>query len=132
MLISLKYLCFYLYSLDIKFYKKLYNFFFSFNYVFISLNNCFVSGGVVNRLTMMMENSEIKKAGSIPGIISSDGSECDSADATPSLSQMMTETVPVSIPAIAPHFVVRFHHSESIISGPNDAASPPHAKATKK
>jgi len=79
-------------------------------------------------LTITMANSERKNAGSIPGIMSSVGIDDD----TPSLSHIITVSAPVIIPTIAPCFVVFFHHSDSIISGPNAAASPPHAKATRK
>ena len=50
----------------------------------------------------------------------------------PNLSQRITVTVPETIPAIAPHFVIRFHQRDKMIKGPNEAASPPQANATKK
>lgn len=79
-------------------------------------------------LTIIMADSDMKNAGSIPGIISSLGIDA----AIPSLSQMITVRAPVIMPAIAPCFVVFFHHSDSMISGPNAAANPPHAKATRR
>jgi len=87
-----------------------------------------VSGGFVKRLTIIMQHNDTKNAGNIPGTTNSGGIDA----AIPHLSHIITVTVPEIIPAIAPHFVVRFHQSERIIKGPNDAANPPHAKATKK
>ena len=95
-------------------------------------NNFSVSGGTVNILITTIQHKDIKKAGSIPGIINSEDNKLDSIAAIPSLSQIITVNVPDIIPAIAPHFVVRFHQSDKIIKGPNEAASPPQAKATKK
>ena len=87
-----------------------------------------VSGGTVKRLTITIQASAIKNAGTIPG-----KTRLGSIDAAiPNLSQIIIVRVPESIPAIAPHFVIRFHHRERIITGPNEAAKPPHAKATKK
>ena len=71
-------------------------------------------------------------AGNIPGMINSEDKDLASMSAIPNLSHIITQTVPEIIPIIAPHLVVRFHQSDNIMSGPKDAARPPHAKATKK
>lgn len=96
-------------------------------------NSCFDVGGTVTKLTMMMQHSDIKNAGNIPGTTSSSCTDMFfKKEATPSLSHIITVAAPDTIPAIAPHIVVRFHQRDNIIKGPNDAASPPHAKATRK
>lgn len=84
-------------------------------------------------LTTMIKHSDTKKPGSIPGITSSSWIDIVCRyPAIPHLSHIITVAAPEIIPTIAPHFVVRLHHSDSIINGPNDAASPPQAKATRK
>jgi len=80
-------------------------------------NKVLILGGVVTRLIMKIQAKEIKNAGNIPGIINSEDKEFAREVAIPSLSHIKTAIVPESIPTIAPHFVVRFHHKDKIING---------------
>lgn len=80
----------------------------------------------MSRLTKITKKNEIRNAGSIPGI---GGYK---RYFPPSLSQAMIVMVPDIIPARAPSLVVFRHHRDRRITGPREAARPPHANATRR